>query len=251
MRLRTAMIVAGLTAADVALPGTAHAIRPFITDDAHVVGKGHVQLETWWRRDAKSLQHWILPAVGPTDWLEVTFGGVYGLSGLGDSGAPSFAIGGPVAQGKFLLHESVPNKPPGFAIVVGGITPAGRGGFESPGFSGFSYLAVTQAFIKEDDFLIHANVGVSTLAAAGYAPAKLTWGIGTQVETVYDIHLIGELFSGDPYVQGASGACQAGIRVIFNEHLQLDATMGGGLFGDALLPVWVSSGLRVVSHELF
>jgi hypothetical protein len=27
--------------------------------------------------------------------------------------------------------------------------------------------------------------------------------------------------------------------------------MGGGLFGDALLPVWVSSGLRVVSHDLF
>lgn len=251
MRFSAAFLVVALAAAELTFSGAAHAIRPFITDDAHVVGKGHVQLETWWRRDGKSLQHWILPAVGPTDWLEVTFGGVYGLSGLGATGAPSFAIGGPVAQGKFLLHESIPNRPPGLALIVGGIAPAGRGGFESPGPSAFSYLAVTQAFFKEDDFLIHANLGVSTLAATGYAPAKITWGIGTQVETVYDIHLIGEIFSGDPYVQGASGAYQAGLRVIFNEHLQLDATFGGGLFGDALLPVWVSSGLRVVSHDLF
>lgn len=59
------------------------------------------------------------------------------------------------------------------------------------------------------------------------------------------------MFSGDPYVQGAGGAYQAGFRIIFNDHLQLDGTWGGGLWGSSITPVWFSSGIRVVSHELF
>ena len=230
----------------------AEAIRPFVTDDAHTVGKGHVQLETYWRRDRMSLQHWILPAIGPTHWLELTLGGVHGISQLGTSPEkPRYAIGGPLVQGKFLLRDAVPNHLPGVAIVAGGITPTGDGGFQAPGWSGFSYLAVTQAFFKEDDLLIHANVGISTVAAPGLDPAKGTWGIGTQVETVFNFHLIGEIFSGDPYAQGTGGAYQAGFRMIFNDHLQLDGTWGGGLWGDTILPVWFSSGIRIVSRDLW
>lgn len=230
----------------------AHAIRPFITDDAHVVGEGHVQLETYWRRDRLSLQHWVLPAFGPTEWLEVTIGGVHGFNRLGPTLAkPVYATGGPLAQGKFLLRESVPNKPPGVAVIVGGLAPGGGGGFQSAGWSGFSYLAVTQAFIKEDDFLIHANVGVSTIAAPGLDPAKLTWGVGSQIETFFNFHLIGEVFSGDPYVQGSGGAYQAGFRMIFDDHVQLDGTWGEGLWGNSPLPLWFSSGVRIVSHKLF
>jgi len=227
------------------------AIRPFVTDDAHTVGKGHVQLETYWRRDRSSLQHWLLPAVGPTDWLEVTLGAVHGFSQLGQGPEnPRYAFGGPIAQGKFLLREAIPNHLPGVGIVVGGLAPGGTGGFEAPGWSGFSYLAVTQGFFKEDDFLIHGNVGVSTIAAPELDPAKLTWGIGTQVETVFNFHLIGEVFSGDPYAVRAGAAYQAGFRQIFNDHLQLDFTFGGGLWG-SILPPWFSSGIRVVSHDLW
>ncbi len=242
-----------VAAAALAAPREAHAIRPFITDDARVVGKGHLQLETYWRRDNVSLQHWILPAIGPTDWLELSIGGVHGASHLRErpQQTPSYGIGGPLAQGKFLLRETLPNRLPGIAVAVGGLTPLGRGGFEAPGWSGFSYLALTQAFFKEDDFLIHANLGFSAVSAPGLVPAKLTWGVGTQIETVYDFHLIAEIFSGDPYVQGAGGAYQAGFRIIFNDHLQLDGTWGGGLWGDTITPVWFSSGVRIVSHEIF
>jgi len=230
----------------------ARAIRPFITDDARVVGEGHVQIETYWRRDRLALQHWFLPAVGPTEWLEISVGGFHGFNRLGPTLAePVYAMGGPLAQGKLLLRETVPNEPPGVALVLGGLVPAGRGGFESAGWSSFGYLAFTQAFIKEDDFLIHANVGFSAIAAPGLDPAKLTWGVGTQVETFYDFHLIGEVFSGDPYVQGSGGAYQAGFRMIFNDHIQLDGTWGEGLWGAAPLPLWFSSGIRVVSHKLF
>lgn len=230
----------------------AWAIRPFVTDDARVVGEGHLQLETWWRRDRLGMQQWVLPAVGPTNWLELSLGGVHGAGQLGrQREKATYAIGGPIAQGKLLLRETVPNEPPGVAFVVGGVAPAGRGGFESPGWSGFSYLAVTQALIKEDDLLIHGNIGISAVSAPGLDPAKLTWGVGMQVETLYDFHLIGEIFSGDPYVQGSGGAYQAGFRMIFNDHLQLDGTWGGGLWGETVLPVWFSSGIRIVSHKLF
>lgn len=232
-------------------PTDAQAIRPFITDDAHTVGEGHLQIETYWRRDRQSFQHWVLPAIGPTHWLELTLGGVHGVAPLGERPErPRYALGGPIAQGKFLLRDAVPNELPGVGIVVGGVTPGGRGGFEAPGWSGFSYLAVTQAFFKEDDLLIHGNVGVSTISAPGLDPAKVTWGIGTQVETLFDFHLIGEVFSGDPYAVRAGGAYQTGFRQIFNDHIQLDFTFGGGLWG-AILPVWFSSGVRIVSHDLW
>lgn len=234
----------------VATPSPAEAIRPFITDDAHVVGRGHAQLETWWRRDRYSLQHWAIAAIGPNDHLELSMGFVHGAGQLAsDPDRPTYAIAGPVTQAKILFHEAVPNHLPGVGLVVGGIPPVGRGGFEAPGWSGFSYLAVTQAFFKEDDFLIHANVGVSAISADGFDPAKLTWGVGTQVELWGDIHAIGEIFSGDPYAQGVGGAYQLGFRMIFNDHLQLDMTAGEGLWGDSPMPVWFSSGFRIVSHK--
>ena len=75
--------------------------------------------------------------------------------------------------------------------------------------------------------------------------------VGSQVETVFDFHLIGEVFSGDPYVQGGGGAYQLGFRQIFNSNVQLDFTFGGGLWGDAPTPVWFSSGVRIVSDALW
>jgi hypothetical protein len=234
------------------VPRNARAIRPFVTDDAHTVGRGHVQFETYWRRDRQSFQHWMLPAFGPVEWLELTLGGVHGLAPLGQRpDKPRYAFGGPLLQGKFLLHEAIPNHLPGVAIVVGNVVPVGRGGFEPPGWNGFTYLAVTQAFFKEDDFLIHGNIGLSAVSAPGVDPAKATWGVGTQVETIFNFHLIGEIFSGDPYSVGTGGAYQFGFRQLFNDHVQLDATMGGGLWGATVLPVWFSSGVRVVSHELW
>lgn len=230
----------------------ASAIRPFVTDDARVVGEGHLQLETYWRRDRLGIQHWMLPAFGPNDWMELTLGAVHGANSiLKRPEKPVYAFGGPLLQGKFLLVDSEPNKPPSLAIVGGTQLPVGRGGFQAPGWGAFTYLAATQAFIKEDDFLIHVNLGLSTISAPGITPVRVTWGIGTQVETYYDIHLIGEIFSGDPYAQSSGGAYQLGFRIIFNDHLQLDATWGGGLWGDTIQPVWVSSGVRIVSHKLF
>lgn len=233
----------------------ARAIRPFITDDARVVGARHLQLETWWRRDKDSLQHWALFAFGPNDHVELTLGGAYGLSNVVSRNpgvpSPTFAFNLPLLQGKFLLRDAEPNKLPGLAVAAGIVPPLGRGGFEPPGFSGFAYVAFTESLFEEERLLLHANVGATVLGAKGHDPLSPTWGVGLQLRTFAAFHLVGEFFSGDPYASGAGGAAQGGFRYIFNDHVQLDATVGGGVFGATPLPFWASSGVRLVSHELW
>lgn len=55
-----------------AVAGMARAVRPFITDDARVVGLRYAQAEAW--------QQWDMLAYGPTKWLELSVGGGVGLS---------------------------------------------------------------------------------------------------------------------------------------------------------------------------
>jgi len=61
-----------------ALSHAAQRVRPFITDDARVVGNRLAQLESWYRQDKETIQQWFLLAYGPTEWLELTLGGVVG-----------------------------------------------------------------------------------------------------------------------------------------------------------------------------
>ena len=53
----------------------AAAVRPFITDDARVVGGRTLQLETWVRADREAFQHWVLVGFGPVGPVELTLGG--------------------------------------------------------------------------------------------------------------------------------------------------------------------------------
>jgi len=236
-------------AAAILFASPAQAIRPFITDDARVVGQGHAQLETWFRRDTRTLQHWAIGAFGPTDHIELSLGGVHG-SARQDRDS-KYAISGPLIQGKFLLFSPQPNRWPGVAFVAGFEPPLGRGGFEVPGWSAFGFVAFTESLFDDELLLIHANLGFLSVNAPGYAPLTGTWGLAAQLRTVAELHAVGEIFSGDPYLPGSGMAVQGGFRYVFNDHVQLDATVGGGLAGDYVLPVWLSSGVRVVSHKLF
>jgi len=237
--------------ASLGVGGEARAIRPFITDDARVVGRGHVQLESWFRRDRESLQGWTVGAIGPTEWLELSVGAVFG-SAHGEGATPSFALSLPLVQAKGLLKEATPNGLPGFAVAAGVIPPLGRGAFVPDGLAYYGYLAATESLFREEAVLVHVNLGLAGAALGERsASAQLTWGAGTQIRLLGDFHGVFEIFSGDPYAPSPGGAIQGGFRHIFNDHLQLDATVGSGIFGDTPLPFWVSSGVRLVSHELF
>lgn len=230
------------------LSSSAHAIRPFITDDARVVGGRLVQLETWWRRDKNGLQHWALGAVGPNEHVELTLGGVQGNS-KGD-GPTVYSVNGPLLQAKALIAAAHPNSWPGFAMAGGAVPPFGRGGFPPPGWSGFAYVAVTESLFDHERLLLHLNVGFSAVDSIKLDPFRGTWGVGSQLRLAAGLHAVAEVFSGDPYAEGSGGAVQTGLRYIFNDHIQLDATIGHGVFGD-ILPLWATSGVRLVSSPLW
>ena len=228
----------------------AQAVRPFITDDARVVGLRLAQCETWLRLDKHAWQQWAMFAYGPTKKWELALGFVHGVEIPGtEKKQYSYAI--PLIQAKYLIREYVPNKTPGIAIAAGSFLPGGRGVFKAPGYGAFGYVSLTQCFGKEEQVLIHANIGSSYLQySSNDYHAVMTWGIGTQIRTLGGLHLIGELFSGDPYVPGSGLAYQTGFRHFVSNFVQLDLTAGQGISGDNKLAFWYGGGIRVVT-DLF
>lgn len=236
------LISAGLLAVFTFLPNHAWAIRPFVTDDARVVGARLVQLETWVQIDSRSFAHWVLPAFGPTRWLELSAGGLHGA--VGTPRAYSAAL--PLLQGKALLLETHDGGLPGLAMVLGALTAHGTGLFRPATTNGFGYLASTASF-RGEAFLVHANLGL------GYGDRSfiVTAGLGSQVAVIGGLKAVAEIVRGDAYSRATDGALQGGMRFIFNDSVQIDATMGSGVWGHEQRPLWATMGLRLVTGQLW
>ncbi len=220
-------------------------VRPFITDDARVVGNRLAQLESWFRGDEEASQQWALVAYGPTPNLELTFGGVGGVAkGANKQFAFTYAL--PLLQGKYLIREYAPNAPPGVAVVLGTFLPFGSGFFVPPGYGTFGFLTVSQCLLEGEIILIHGNLGANYLNIDGKNQTIVTWGLGTQIKVYGGFHFVGEIFSGDPYIPGTGEAVQVGFRHFFSDYVQIDGTVGKGLGGRVLLPLWFSAGVRIV-----
>jgi hypothetical protein len=217
-------------------------VRPFITDDARVVGGRLAQAEAWYRGDKESHQQWLLLAYGPRDRLELTLGGVVGE----DREARELTWALPLVQGKYLVSPYATGGPPGLAVVLGSFFPGGKGSLKAPGHGTFGFLTATQAWGAKERVLVHVNAGVNHLWVDQDTRTLTTWGVGSQVRTVGGLHLVGELFSGDPYVPGSGTSWQAGVRHFVSDMLQVDATLGEGLAGASRLPFWFSAGIRWV-----
>lgn len=246
----------------------AHAIRPFVTDDARVVGRSLAQLETWILVDRLVVEHNALAAIGPTDWLELTLGTTHGRVKRGND--RSYSITGPIAQAKALLLPTHDNGKPGFAVAAGVLPPLGYGEFAPPGWSGFGYMALT-ASLGHEALLIHANLGLALGEASGQtsklgfgAPSGkrvrtlLTAGVGAQARVIAGLHAVAEVYRGDPYDPRTNfAATQGGFRYIFSDHLQIDGTVGTTLAavkdarGHSQTEQWLTLGLRLVSGGLW
>lgn len=224
------------------------------------------QLETWLLIDRLVVEHNVLLAIGPTDWLELTAGLIHG--GVHRGKERGYAITGPVIQGKFLLLPAQNNGRPGVALAMGALAPFGYGPFDPPGWSGFTYVALTES-LWDEWLLVHGNLGValgddgdsvSSVGTLGSARVRtlLTGGVGVQGRLVAGLHAIGEVYYGDPYDPRFSHpATQVGFRCIFNEHVQMDGTFGSTLRasvaadGHVQTEQWGTLGLRLVSSELW
>ncbi|MCS7013617.1 MAG: hypothetical protein RMI34_01670 [Chloroherpetonaceae bacterium] len=230
-------------------------VRPFITDDARVVGARLSQLESWYRQDKETVQQWFLFAFGPNEWLELTLGGVIGAGLVEaeleefpfvDETTKGFSVGVPLVQTKFLFRGYEANGWPGVSLVIGTFLPYGHGVLQPPGYGAFSFLIVSQSIGEGDAVLIHGNLGMNYLNVEGRNELINTWGIGTQIRTIGGFHLVGELFSGDPYVPGSGVSYQVGFRHFFSDFFQIDGTIGSGIGGKTILPFWFSAGVRIV-----
>jgi hypothetical protein len=226
--------------------GPCWAVRPFVTDDARVVGNHQVQVETSVRYDKDEFTNLTLAALGPTPKSELTMGFVNGFPLEKDSNR-SYSITGPLMQFKYLLWEAKPNGYPGAAFAVGAAPPWGKGDFRQDRWSEFAYLAVTESLFDKERVLIHANLGISTTNPASAA----TWGLGSQIRVIGGFHAVMEVFYNDPYAGKIGGAYQIGFRHIFSDNVQFDMTMGGGLFGSVQIPTFGGIGLRIVSGKLW
>ena len=94
--------------------------------------------------------------------------------------------------------------------------------------------------------MIHANIGVNYSKPDDYWRYATTWGIGTQIQLFGGLHYVGEIFHGDPYAGDAGGAFQTGIRYFISDKVQVDATVGSGLWRDNKPETFFGCGLRVL-----
>jgi hypothetical protein len=62
-------------------------------------------------------------------------------------------------------------------------------------------------------------------------------------------YLVGEIFSGDPYIPGTGLAYRMGFRHFISDLIQFDATAGKGISGAVVMPFWASAGIRVVTEK--
>ncbi|MDX2023597.1 MAG: hypothetical protein SF187_25390 [Deltaproteobacteria bacterium] len=277
MKAYARILAAFVWVAPLTTPGVAHAIRPFVTDDARVVGKRLAQLETWLLVDRLAYEHNALAAYGPTDWLELTAGFVHGANHTG--AVRGYSISGPILQAKALIIAAQDNGWPGLAVAAGTLAPAGTGSLKAPGWGGFVYAAATESLWNEA-VLIHVNLGFAAadngsnasgsggdqgsaspggLSASGgnRASTLTTSGIGVQTHLFAGLHSATEVFYGDPFDPRTDyPAMQLGLRYIFNDNVQMDGTFGStlvtvpGASQNERFERWASVGIRLVSPKL-
>lgn len=235
----------------------AWAIRPFVTDDARVVGDGLAQVETWFSLDPQFIEHNALFALGPTPWLELTAGFVQSIEHTGaERGAYSFV--GPVLQGKALLLEAENNARPGLAFAAGVLPPAGVGNAVPHSTSGFGYLALTES-IEDEWILFHANLGLVLAGGPSATESQLDWhfiaGLAAQLRVAGPLHALAEVYYGDPFDPlFRASALQLGARYVFSEELQVDGAWGTTIDPGTQEPggsQWGTLGLRWVTPQLW
>ena len=177
-----------------------HAARPFFTDDARVVDKGHCQLESFYKeqRTYSGSEFWFLPACNPSfmpmaNGLELTVGG----NRIEDEKNS-------IVQAKYLFRE----------LQTNGIGFAGSVGY----FGAEPYANTIASFSFLDDrAVVHTNLGY----ISGFGP---TWGVGLEaLLLVPRVYGIAEVFG----QRSQTPTLHYGLRFwVIPNRFQIDATQG-------------------------
>lgn len=219
----------------------AYAVRPFVTDDGEVVGDRQLEIATWIEGGKKFFEHNLELTFGVNHWLEVGVGAVHGL----ESG--SYGVLGPLFHVKGSLRD-LPNNGWTFAGAVGGVAPLGYGSYKPEGGIGFASGIYTHSF-RDGDVLLHANLGVAFAHDRDGTHWVPTVAIGTQFHIVSILHGVTEVFYSDPMDPLMEFGGQVGLRLMFNDYLQVDATAGTEITLEGKAHPWGTLGVRFVTRE--
>ena len=224
------------------LSGSAHAVRPFVTDDARIADYGQLETESWMEVTHADKEFGDTPGfntmigVTPLDWLEV-------ITGTGGARASNgkWAVANPVIQTKVLFTQAEADGSPGYALTSGatfnvGQTTLAAGATTDESMNpryklGDNYYAIglmTQRLF-EDTVQLHANFGLRAEHQSGLGVLlRPYWGIGLDAEVLRkDIHAIAEAYAGDPLQYNAPlYAGQFGARWIYSDSVNIDLTFG-------------------------
>ena len=179
----------------ISVPGWA--ARPFFTDDARIVDKGHCQVETFYKeqRAYSGSEFWFLPACNPFG-VELTLGGNR-IEGERNT----------IVQGKILFKELQTNDL-GLAGSLGS-------------FGGDPYVnGIASRSFLDDRYVAHANLGMIRNPDAD----RGTWGLGLEALLAAPrwygmVETFGQ--------RGDTPTLHYGLRYwVIPNHFQIDATHG-------------------------
>jgi hypothetical protein len=248
---RHVVVVACLCATAATAP--AHAVRPFVTDDARIVDEGQFTSELWLEHvrvggTGENSLH-ALAGVALTQWLELTAVGSAGLDTT-----PWRELSNPVLQAKLLLRRSEADGATGIAVSTGYIPNAGSGSARVQGDGAYALMLLTKR-LRDDALLLHANLGMtgSRTAAAGDR-LRPYWGFGAEFALGPDPRWRGvaEVFSGDPFdPQRSRVAAQLGLRWLKDDKFNFDLIAGWqpevnpDLTRTGRNELWLQAGVRI------
>ena len=226
------------------------AVRPFITDDAALIGKRRFELANWGYYSNNGLEIWHSINNGITDWCEVTLAGVWGFDG-----EKNFTCTLPLLQAKFMFRDYEPNGIPGITCAVGSNMPWGMGAFMATGYGAFAFVTATQCIGTDEQFLLHLQLGGTfihntdideTTGKKTGTQKGFVLGVGAQTKIYKGLHLVSELVQGDPYDSRAPMMYQLGIRQFVSDRLQIDCAFGGAFKDTGRSGFWITGGIRYV-----
>ena len=240
---KVSLILAALTMLAV---NPARAVRPFITDDASLIGYKRIEIANWMYISDMGSEFWHSANLGLTNWSELTVAGFWGFGKDDDGKKFSYTV--PLLQAKFLLRDYEPNSLPGVTFAIGSDLPWGKGAYIADGYGSFGFASATQCFGEDENVLIHAQAGGAFIKDKEDKKFKggLVFGLGTQVKIYKGFHGIAEIVNGDPYIQNAGAQFQMGVRQFVSDKLQVDCAYGSGIGGDSRMSSWITAGIRYV-----
>jgi len=228
-------VVAHFSAAALLACTSAHAARPFVTDDARVVDPGGYQIESFVKhqRNVGEDEFWFLPGWNPGTSVELTFGG-YSVRNAEEGRARAL-----IAQAKTLLVPLRTNDY-GIALTLGALGQDPLGSTGGLRWGPFVNLIGSRSWL-DDAVIVHANAGLLDDRAGGVW--RYTWGLGGEIAAgLPRLSAIVEAYN----QEGEKPSSQVGLRYwVAPNRLQVDGTIGAQR-ADPRQRSWVSLGVRVL-----